>query len=189
MKYLRLGFLALAFFLVALLSGCTRVSTDKGSTDNTKSVTISDKKQEYSINAEIPKDWKENKKIDAQAITAFSSPTSKDDPSQVNIIFKRFDFASGEADMTIDQYVDNVTLGKEKAPGYRMLFRTPSIIAEFSAITLAHQETVDSATLQFRQTFIKTAKAWFEVTMTGNSDGITKYKQVYNDFIKSVVVK
>lgn len=193
MKKSNLSLLVVVFAMLLLGAGCSyeaSVGEVKEISVPKKEVSVSDKSGNFNISGTIADDWIENKEADPRVLTMLFSPEAEDDTFRENINVMGFLFAKGEAEMTIDEYVDSAMSGSEQAPGYKLLSRKNLTIAGYPAITVSYQaDNAKAGRLQFEQTLFKTEKEGFLITFTGTPEGAVEFAQDYQYFLKSISVK
>ena len=197
MKKSNLSLLVVAFSMLFVGAGCSYEASvgevkdlPLPSVSEVKEVSVADKSGDFNISGNIAEDWTEDKEADPRVLTMFFSPEAEGDAFRENINIMGFLFAEGEAEMTIDEYVDSAMSGSEQAPGYKLLSRKSLTVAGYPAITVVYQaDNAKAGRLQFEQTLFKTEKEGFLVTFTGTPEGALEFEQVYQDFLKSIVVK
>ena len=197
MKKSNLSLLGVAFSMLFVGAGCSYEASvgevkdlPLPSVSEVKEVSIVGENGNFNISGTIAEDWLENKEADPRVLTMFFSPESRGDIFRENINIMGFLFAEGEAEMTIDEYVDSAMSGTDEAPGYKFLSRKSLTVAGYPAITVTYQaDNAKAGRLQFEQTLFKTEKEGFLVTFTGTPEGALEFEQVYQDFLKSISVK
>lgn len=193
MKKNSLSLLVVAFSMLFVGAGCSYEASvgDVQELSDFQTFEYSSPDSSFSISGKYPKGWTEDRTVDSSTLTMLFSDFPEGDDFRENVNIVRFQFAPEEVDMSVDEYADSALEGSDEVKGYKFVSRIKGTVSGFPAVTNAYQTTEynDGAVIQFTQTIVKTNNSGYLITFTGTPEGIKKYQKVYDDFLKSIIIK